>query len=74
MDVKRVPITTPYITLGQFLKLVGLIDNGGEAKIYLQCQSVFVNGKKENRRGRKLYPDFKIETNNLLFMIEDACK
>lgn len=45
---------TPYITLGQLLKFIGLIDTGGQAKIFLQQTDVHVNGQKESRRGRKL--------------------
>ncbi len=73
MAIKKVAITTPYITLGQFLKLAGLIGNGGEAKMYLQWKTVLVNDEKENRRGRKLYADDKIEIDGLLFVIESTC-
>ena len=31
----KVTITTEYITLGQFLKLARIIQNGGDAKIFL---------------------------------------
>lgn len=44
-----------FITLGQFMKLHGLINSGGEAKIALTQLDVTVNGEKEARRGRKLY-------------------
>lgn len=46
-----------YITLQQFLKLSGIVSTGGQAKLYLQEADITVNGKKENRRGRKLYPE-----------------
>ncbi len=52
----EVKITTPYITLGQMLKLANLIGNGGEAKSFLQVEEVKVNGEIDQRRGRKLYP------------------
>ena len=45
-----------YITLQQFLKLVGVVSTGGQAKIMAQEASITVNGNPENRRGRKLYP------------------
>jgi S4 domain protein YaaA len=54
--MKPVRITTEYITLGQFLKLVDAIGNGGEAKFYLSENMPKVNGEDDNRRGRKLYP------------------
>ncbi len=49
-------ITTEYITLQQFLKFAGIASTGGEAKIMILENSITVNGEKENRRGRKLYP------------------
>lgn len=45
-----------FITLGQFLKAADIIQTGGQAKFFLQENEVLVNGEKENRRGRKLYP------------------
>ena len=53
---RDVKITTPYITLGQLLKLANLIGNGGEAKFFLSAEEVKVNGEIDQRRGRKLYP------------------
>jgi S4 domain protein YaaA len=52
-----IKIHTDYITLGQFLKLANLIDNGGAAKYFLASTVVIVNNENESRRGRKLYPD-----------------
>jgi ribosome-associated protein len=51
--MKTIQISTEYITLGQFLKLADLIDSGGAAKWFLQEYEVYVNGEKEDRRGRK---------------------
>jgi ribosome-associated protein len=56
-----VSITTPYITLGQFLKLTGAIDTGGQVKWFLGEFQITVNGETENRRGKKLYPGDTIE-------------
>lgn len=52
----KITITTEYITLGQFLKLARIIQNGGDAKILLLTTAVNVNGELEQRRGRKLRP------------------
>ncbi|KRN78270.1 hypothetical protein IV52_GL001404 [Fructilactobacillus lindneri DSM 20690 = JCM 11027] len=52
---KEVVITTPYITLGQLLKMEDIIASGGQAKWYLREKSVFLNDEPENRRGKKLY-------------------
>lgn len=53
-DSKPVAYVGDYITLGQFLKFVHIIDEGGLAKWYLSTHQVTVNGVNENRRGRKL--------------------
>ena len=53
---KEVKITTDYITLGQFLKYVGIIDSGFLAKIFLNNHEVYINGELDTRRGKKLYP------------------
>lgn len=50
----EIGIYSEFITLGQFLKLSNEINNGGEAKFYLQNTVVLVNNEPENRRGRKL--------------------
>ncbi len=49
-------LNSEYIKLDQFLKMANIISTGGEAKFYLMENDVLVNGMKENRRGRKLYP------------------
>lgn len=59
-----------YITLNVLLKIADIIPTGGMAKIYLQENSVLVNGEKENRRGRKLYRGDVIEVENKAFIIK----
>jgi ribosome-associated protein len=59
--MKKIGISTEYITLGQFLKLADCISSGGEAKFFLQEKSVLVNGQPDNRRGRKLIVGDQIE-------------
>ncbi|WP_078593323.1 S4 domain-containing protein YaaA [Evansella clarkii] len=54
-------ISEEYITLGQALKEVGVIQTGGAAKWFLQETPVVVNGEDENRRGRKLYPGDQVK-------------
>lgn len=44
------------IKLDQFLKWVGAVNTGGEAKVLIQYGEVLVNGAVETRRGRKLVP------------------
>ena len=40
--------------LDQFLKLIGIAQTGGEAKMIIKSGKISVNGIVENRRGRKL--------------------
>jgi len=54
--MRKIDISTEYITLGQLLKLAGCVDTGGEVKRFLRERRVTVNGLPEERRGRKLYP------------------
>lgn len=61
MRMKQVAINTPYITLGQLVKLTGLADSGSEAKLRIQDGQFKVNGEIELRRGRKLYPGDCVE-------------
>ena len=65
--VKKIEITTEYITLGQFLKFTGIIRNGSMAKEYLLVHNVLVNGEEEDRRGRKLYKEYKVVIDNQEF-------
>lgn len=50
------------IKLDQFLKLKGLVDTGGQAKLLIQAGEVKVNGKVETRRGRKLVTGDRVST------------
>jgi ribosome-associated protein len=43
-----------FIKLDQFLKVVGLVGTGGQAKVLIQSGEIRVNGTIETRRGRKL--------------------
>lgn len=42
------------ITLDQFLKQVGVVGSGGQAKLLIQSGEVLLNGIVETRRGKKL--------------------
>lgn len=70
---KKIKINTEYITLGQFVKLLNILDSGGMVKSYLQDQGVIVNGELEHRRGRKLYNQdlVEIEGNTYIVSKED---
>jgi len=55
METIQIKDDKEFITLGQLLKILGLIQTGGEAKIFLLENEVLVNGELDSRRGRKLY-------------------
>lgn len=52
--MNEISFDSEYITLGQLLKMTGIIDSGGMARPFLQMNTVFVNGEAEDRRGKKL--------------------
>lgn len=54
-------IKTDFIKLDSFLKLMAWVDSGGMAKMVIGYGIVFVNGERETRRGRKLYPGDEVE-------------
>jgi ribosome-associated protein len=65
-----VKINTEYITLGQLLKMTNLISSGAEAKFAVKEMKIFVNGQKDDRRGRKLYPGDIVNIDKKTFKVE----
>lgn len=62
-------ITSDFITLGQLLKHFNITATGGEAKMFLSNNTVFVNGIKDDRRGRKLYPGDEVKIGENIFKV-----
>ncbi len=62
------------IRLGQYLKLLGLVATGGEAKYVIQGGYVRVNGEVETRRKRQLHAGDTVELEDHTFTVtfEDA--
>lgn len=56
MSSQSLPVIAVHgeIKLGQFLKLAGLVEDGAEARVAIQCGDVLVNGEPETRRGHRL--------------------
>ncbi|MDY5008494.1 S4 domain-containing protein YaaA [Candidatus Allofournierella merdipullorum] len=50
----KILIHTEYIKLDSLLKLAGLVETGGEAKLLIQDGQVLVNGEACTMRGKKL--------------------
>jgi len=61
---------TDTIKLDQFLKLNGIVQTGGEAKLLIQSGEVRVNGKTETRRGRKLAEGDRVSALGETFKVE----
>ncbi len=54
--------TDEPIKLDQFLKMKGIVESGGQAKVLIQAGEVKVNGQIETRRGRKLIKGDRVVT------------
>ena len=69
-EIEKVKITTEFIKLDQCLKWLAVVGSGSEAKEIIINEEVKVNGEIEIRRGRKIYPGYKIEVFDRVFEIE----
>lgn len=54
--MEQIHIETEFIRLDSFLKLTGMVDTGGQAKVIIQNGQVSVNGESCLMRGKKLFP------------------
>lgn len=61
---------TDIIKLDQYLKLMGIAQTGGQAKMLIQAGQVQVNGTVETRRGRKLVKGDRVSTMGETFQVE----
>ncbi|WP_419067819.1 RNA-binding S4 domain-containing protein [Candidatus Allofournierella excrementavium] len=52
--MEKILIHTEFIKLDSLLKLAGLVETGGEAKLLIQNGQVEVNGEVCTMRGKKL--------------------
>lgn len=66
----NVAIHTETIALGQFLKFVGLIEQGGEAKRFLNEHNVLINGAKRTERGAKLKPGDVVDVDQNAYVLQ----
>jgi len=72
MIMEELELTKPYITLGQFLQVVGYAQSGAEAKFVVKELAILVNGDPENRRGRKLYATDVVSLADKKWMLIDG--
>ena len=69
-NIEKVKISTEFIKLDQFLKWLAVVDSGSEAKEVILDGKVKVNDEVETRRGRKIYPEYKVEIFDKTYIFE----
>ena len=69
-NIEKVKISTEFIKLDQFLKWLAVVDSGSQAKQVILDGEVKVNDEVETRRGRKIYPEYKVEIFNKIYVVE----
>ena len=69
-NIEKVKISTEFIKLDQFLKWIAAVDSGSEAKEIILDGKVKVNDEVETRRGRKIYPEYKVEIFDKTYIVE----
>ena len=67
--MKEIKIDTEYIKLDQFLKLAGLVNTGGHAKILIKNSEVEVNGETCTMRGKKLRKNDEVKIDENSFKV-----
>jgi len=65
----EVRIDTESINLGQFLKFLGLLGTGGQAKAFLAENTVLVNGVPTGQRGKKIFPGDVVQVNKAVYRV-----
>lgn len=65
----KIVITGEFIKIGQLLKKMGIINTGGEAKLYLENNTIKINGKKPEGRGSKVPVGATLWINDDLYQI-----
>lgn len=66
-DQKR---SSETIRLDQFLKLQGIAETGGHAKLLIQNGEVLVNGEVETRRRKQLQLGDEVQFGELIWVVE----
>ena len=69
-NIEKVKILTEFIKLDQFLKWLAVVDSGSQAKQVILDGKVKVNDEVETRRGRKIYPEYKVEIFDKIYVVE----
>jgi ribosome-associated protein len=59
-----------YIELNQLLKVVGLVNSGGEANAFISNGEVRVNDEVETRKRNKIKTGFKVEFDGQVLLVK----
>jgi ribosome-associated protein len=59
-----------YIELNQLLKVVGLVNSGGEANTFIANGEVRVNDEVETRKRNKIKTGFKVEFDEQVLLVK----
>jgi len=58
-------ISTPTIQLDQLLKWAGIVESGGQVKLFIEDGIIMVNGIKIHERRKKIHPNDIIKIENI---------
>ena len=72
MNKQTVSIQTEFIRLDSLLKLSGLAETGGHAKVMIQSGEIRLNGAVCTERGKKIRPDDTVSAGDESPIIEVA--
>ena len=72
MSDDRSPEAAEPLRLDHFLKISGLSETGGQAKLSIQNGEVKVNGETETRRRRKLVATDVVQFANKRLLVSDV--
>lgn len=74
-DMEKVVIHTPYIQVDQFAKWIGLTETGGQIKVLLDEEKVYINGELCHEKRKKLYHETVIDIEGIgsfMICVEEA--
>lgn len=69
MKTVKAAIKTEYIKLDQLLKFIGIAETGGHAKEIVAEGVCRVDGEVCTQRGRKIFPDHRVEIDDYIIQV-----
>lgn len=63
--MQQIAIQTDKINLDQFLKWAGVVESGGQVKLFIDDGMILVNGVIVQERRKKIYPGDRIEIDGI---------